>query len=755
MFHKPRLRTIGWSLVGAALACTAAGTASAATAASSTPNVARWLTNATKSGTASASQTVDIAVNLKLSNSAALKAFVASVSSPKSKNYGQYLTSHELSQYAANAADVAAVKTLLETAGMTKVTVGPLGAYITATATVAQLKSTFKVSQDLYAYKGLTLRANKEEPTLPKALVGKVVYIEGLNQTTALRKHFNRSVQREAELVAPSARALSAEAAAVSDAATAGASTSAITPPPVAANLPSPYCNYDYGTGVLTATLSTPADVYGASVPWLNCGYTPGQIRDAYGFKKTKYDGTGITVAIVDAYASPTLLADGQKYATKHNLTPLVFGKNFKLDIPAGIYGVDPSETCGPYGWWGEQSLDLAAVHGSAPGANILYVGSRDCDVSLDVALYNVLYKHAADVVTNSYGYNGEAINPGQQASDDQAFLVAAAQGITVLFSSGDDGDVAAINGVASGAWPATSSYVTGVGGTTLLLGQNGAKSEYGWGTYRAYLTDVAVKSAKSVITSGVAQVTNFGVTYDDFSYYSGAGGGISLLEFQPAYQAGIVPNALATTLNLASGLTEPLPYPQRVSPDIALVADPYTGYLIGESFTIANDKFADAGCTKTSGTTEYCEIGYGGTSLSSPLMAGVAAVLNQKRKETGEPLLGFANPLLYYIGSGSDGVNLTATAINQIVAPKQPTSLLRGYASDLTRLRVITVNSVPFLIVPAPYALEACSYAICEGLNEVFNYTSLSTVYAGTPAGYNDVTGLGVPYLPKLLTEE
>jgi subtilase family serine protease len=505
------------------------------------------------------------------------------------------------------------------------------------------------------------------------------------------------------------------------------------------------------------ATLSTAAGEYGAAIPWLNCGYTPQQIRAAYGLNKVKYTGTGVTVAIIDAYASPTLLADSNRYAANHDLPKLVNGENFSEIIPIGIYDVSPSETCGPYGWWGEESLDMAAVHGSAPGATIVYVGSRDCGTSLDIAFFNTLYNHVADVVTDSWGNNGESIAPGSQASYDQAAMAGAAQGITVLFSSGDDGDLSAPNGVASGSWPATSAYVTGVGGTSLeIMDSSGTKAEYGWGTYRAFLADATVNSAKSVTTSGVTQTSAFGYTFDAYVFYSGSGGGISLLESQPSYQAQVVPGALATTLNLASGFTEPLPYAQRVSPDVAMVADPYTGYLYGETYTIAGNPISDAGCTPISKTEEYCEGSIGGTSLASPLMAGVVAIMNQKRTASGEPLVGFANPLFYSAGSRGNGVNLTSAALNQIVAPAEPVSVLRGYASNPNEVRVVTVNSVPFLITTAPYALQVCGLPICEGLNDVFNYTSLSSASVPpTPRGYNDVTGLGVPYMPKLINEE
>jgi len=275
----------------------------------------------------------------------------------------------------------------------------------------------------------------------------------------------------------------------------------------------------------------------------------------------------------------------------------------------------------------------------------------------------NTVYNHVADVVTNSWGDNGEAIAPGDAAMLDQAMMAGAAQGMTVLFSSGDDGDLSAIKRCGLRLLPATSPWVTGVGGTSLLImDYTGKKAEYGWGTYRAFLNDATVKSAKSVITSGLATTTAF-ADIRRLRVLFGSGRRISLIEPQPAYQASAVPLNLATTLNLASGYTIPLSTPQRVSPDVAMVADPYTGYLYGETFTIAGNKLADSGCTRSPKTQEYCENGEGGTSLASPLMAGVIAVMNEKRNAGGEPLVGFANPLLYSYGSGGNGIDFTASA--------------------------------------------------------------------------------------------
>ena len=278
MIQKSRNRITYCILKCVAVTCLAV-TAHAAGAATVSGNVAGWVAKAAKTGAARSDEAVTIAVHLRLKDPAALKQLVAAVSSPQSKEYGHYLTPDAFAaRFAPAAADVAAVKSLLEHAGMTEVKEGPHGVYVSATATVAQLRTTFNVSQDLYSYSGRTLRANKEEPTVPAALAGKVVYIGGLDESGLLRKPYLRSATL-GKLVAPAVN--TADAVNSPDTAARTGSSPAVTPPPVAANNPSPYCNEQYGAGALVANLSTAADVYGAAIPWLNCGYTPQQIQTA------------------------------------------------------------------------------------------------------------------------------------------------------------------------------------------------------------------------------------------------------------------------------------------------------------------------------------------------------------------------------------------------------------------------------------------------------------------------------------------
>jgi subtilase family serine protease len=133
---------------------------------------------------------------------------------------------------------------------------------------------------------------------------------------------------------------------------------------------------------------------------------------------------------------------------------------------------------------------------------------------------------------------------------------------------------------------------VTAVGGTSLAVGKGDKYLwETGWGTDKANL------SAD-------------GKSWTDFpgGYTSGAGGGTSRTVPQPYYQKGVVP-------------------------DIAAIADPNTGFLVGQTQT-----FPD-------GSQQYSEYRIGGTSLAAPVIAAVQALAQEAR---GGKAIGFANPAIY-----------------------------------------------------------------------------------------------------------
>ena len=702
------------ALAGAAFFAVGLGVAGVATAQERAPH---WATPANHVGAAAEADRVSIVAFLSFRNQQGLKNLIAAQSDPSSAQYGKYLTPDEFhALFSPRAADVKRVQTTLEKLGFHVDATPASGLFVEASGTVAQVKASFAVTQELYSYKGLLLRSNAETPSIPAAIADVVTYVAGLDQRSALRKPNHIRLNETASESAP-ARTTSAAPASVSGSA----------PPPVAAVIPSPVCSTYWGDH--TATLSSAPAPYSQTLPWLVCGYTPQQIRAAYGSDKVSQDGSGVRVGIVDLYASPTIVEDANRYSRKHAL-PRLTQRNFRQIVPAGLFDVPASDPCGPQGWYEEETLDVEAVHSVAPGAAIVFAGDT-CTDPVNSPLYNLIDNHLVDIVTNSYSYNGEFLDPAGlafEAAEDQYFLQAAAEGISLLFSTGDNGDLAAFNGYASGTWDSTSPYVTAVGGTSLaLFDRNGTKKEWGWGNYRAYLGSATVSpDGTSIATTGAVP---------PFSYYAGSGGGPSVFELAPSYQAA-VPYRLAGYTTLADGTEVPLGAAYRVTPDISMVGDPYTGFLVGETNTIAGDPVTDAGCTPLTSTTEYCEVGVGGTSLSSPLFAGVLALANQARFQAHKGPVGLVNPALYAMARGDTSAGAPIVDVNR---PSSPTALLRGYLGNPNRVRVVTINSYPN---PNYVPGDEGQPAVIEGADTSYR----------TTRGYDNVTGLGTPNVPALI---
>jgi subtilase family serine protease len=236
-------------------------------------------------------------------------------------------------------------------------------------------------------------------------------------------------------------------------------------------------------------------------------------------------------------------------------------------------------------------------------------------------------------------------------------FLQGALEGISFTFSSGDDGDEVATTGLKQVAYPASDPYVTGIGGTATAIGAGGQLlGQTGWGT-----------STYSLSTNGTSWV--------DGGYLYGAGGGSSTLFNKPSYQNGVV----------AGGA--------RQVPDVSLDADPQTGMLIGETQTFSDGVY-------------YDEYRIGGTSLASPLFAGMTALSIQKAKHD----VGLLNPTIY-----------TSRAAFTDVTAKFP---------DAGNVRVNYVNS------------ENSDDGLAYIVRTFGNPDSSLTV----KAGYDNVTGIGAP---------
>ena len=547
------------TLAVTAVAAAPAGAASSKKLAGSTPP---WAKSSNAKGAASGSDAVNFRVYLGWRDEAGAEALARAVSDPSSASYRKYLTPAQFRQrFAPSQSDVGDVQSWLRNQGFSVDYTPANNHYVAADGSVSQVESAFAVKLNEYSVDGKTLRAPASELSVPSSLTA-VTAVIGIDES--------------ADLVHPDRVGTDAS--------------------PSAGFRNAPPCSEYWG-----AKLATTLPTYkGAIQPYAPCGATPQQLRGAYGIEGSGYDGSGQTVAVIDAYASPTIAQDVNQYSSRHGL-PTLKGGQLDQVVSPGTYRRPENKKQDPEGWYGEQTLDIEAVHTMAPAAKIVYVGSPNNYRDLDAIMNTVVDKHLAQIVTNSYGYPGEFLPPGFIKPHNDTYMQAAIEGIGLYFSSGDSGDELANLGVASPDWPASSPWVTAVGGTSLgVTAANGYYGETGWGTLRAALA---------------------GTSWGPASFQYGGGGGTSRLFAEPSYQQGVVPASLATRWGPAD----------RVVPDVAMVGDPNTGMLVGQTQT-----FSDG--------VSYDEYRIGGTSLSSPLFAGVMALADQA---AGSPH-GFANPALY-----------------------------------------------------------------------------------------------------------
>ncbi|MEU5704105.1 S53 family peptidase [Streptomyces aurantiacus] len=525
-----------------------------------------WATAGADKGATANGSRVSARVYLAGRDAAGLSAYAEAVSDPSSPSYGKYLGARQAqARFGATRAQVAEVTAWLESAGLT--VTGTNTHYVSVTGEVADAEKAFSTQLHNYAKGEKTYRAPSKAASTPAALNGAVLTVTGLDNAPHKADHADT-----------------------------------LPPPDAVFRNAGPFSSY-YGS----KTATTLPSAYGTKVPYAVKGYTGKQLRAAYGAGKAT--GKGVTVAITDAYASPTIAADAATYAGRHG-DAAYRGGQLRQVLP-GQY--TRTEECGAAGWYGEETLDVEAVHAVAPASDIVYVGAASCyDDDLLDSLGKIVDGRLADIVSNSWGDIEANQTPDLAAAYDQVFQLGAVEGIGFYFSSGDNGDEVANTGTKQVDTPANSAWVTAVGGTSLAVGKGDTYQwETGWGTLKAGLSDD-------------------GKSWTDFpgAYTSGAGGGTSATVKQPFYQRGVVPSSLARA-NTASGSRQAM----RTVPDIAAIADPNTGFLVGQTQT-----FPD-------GTQSYDEYRIGGTSLASPVVAGVQALAQQARG--GHPI-GFANPAIY-----------------------------------------------------------------------------------------------------------
>jgi hypothetical protein len=204
--------------------------------------------------------------------------------------------------------------------------------------------------------------------------------------------------------------------------------------------------------------------------PAVSGGYSVAQITSAYLASNLSFvtslkgsitgNGSGQTIAIVDAYNDPNIVSDVNTFSTKFGL-PKVTNANLKVVSQTGSSSLPASSS----DWDLEISLDVEWAHAIAPAANIVLVEAKSSSLSdLLTAVQYASTKTGASVVSMSWGtdeFRGET-------SYDSYFTT---PGVTFVASSGDSGVT---------SWPSVSSNVLAVGGTTLTVTSSSSGYSYG-----------------------------------------------------------------------------------------------------------------------------------------------------------------------------------------------------------------------------------------------------------------------------------
>jgi subtilase family serine protease len=428
-------------------------------------------------------------------------------------------------------------------------------------------------------------------------------------------------------------------------------------------------------------------------------GFTPDEIKEAYGFDQITFDdgtvlgdGSGVTIAIVVAYDDPNIRSDLQAFNDYFGL------EDSTLTIVNQDGGTDLPEANAE--WATEIALDVEWVHAMAPGADILLVEADSNSLSdLFEAVDYARNAEGVVVVTMSWGCSEFS----SEVNYDSYFTTPEGhEGVTFIAASGDTGSPV--------SYPAISSNVISVGGTSLYVDSSGTySSETGW---------------------------------------SGSGGGISKYEVQPDYQDSLV--------------TQSTTY--RTNPDVSYNANPSTGFAVYNTYetdsswgqwggtsagapqwaaliAIVDQGLALAGESSLDGATETLPMLY---SLPSSDFHDITS-----GSSTGSPKYTAASGYDLVTGRGSPIANLvvadlvgstTTTATTTHFTVTASSSTTAGATFSITVTALDSSNSVTSAYVGTVYftssdtgATLPSNYTFTSADNGVHTFTNVKLVLAGS----------------------
>ncbi|MBV8989756.1 MAG: S8/S53 family peptidase [Solirubrobacterales bacterium] len=507
---------------------------------------------AARIGAAPARQPLDLVLPLK-ANGAALQQFALAVSTPGSPSYGQFQPISALAtRFGAPAAAKQRVVAYLRRAGATGIRIDATGLFADATMSAGLAERVFgtRLAQFRTA-DAARFVAPASTVAIPPALHGLITGVVGLSSRPLAAPRAQRDADHRSQLA---------------------------TQPPTQAG-----SSYFPATGTRS----------GCAAGQATGGFTPNQYLTAYGYDplhSAGITGQGERVALIEVDGFKTSDVDGFAHCFGLHVPPID-------SFPVGVRRRPPPG--------GESTLDLEVLDAAATGLRRIdvYESSATAASTLKALAAPLQDPNSKpQVISASLGlcepFTYQAVGKPGIAAAESALAEAAASGISFLASSGDSGsadctengtpiDKLAVN------YPASSWWVTGVGGTNLVLGATNAIQ------------------AEPVWNDGDAVPGSAG------------GGGGSMIFHRPRYQNGSV-SANA-----------------RAVPDLSMLADVAPGYAVFCS--------ASRDCINSSHSNPWQTVG--GTSAATPLLAGGLALVDETLRLHGRQDLGLVNPLLYKLG--------------------------------------------------------------------------------------------------------
>jgi kumamolisin len=541
-------------LLGALAALASIAPATGATAATP-PTRLGWdiraaIARSTRLGPAASADRMTVQVALKLRDQAALEDLVMRVSAPGSPEYGHYLTNQQFrDRFGPTATTVAATAGYLQAQGLAIVGSAPGSTLVNAEGTVAQVEQAVHTSISRYhdPVADRDYFANDDAPALPPTIASAVQAVHGLD---------NHAVRHRSAA-----------------------------PCPTCANAP----------------------------------YTPAQVRAGYNFTSAPLAGLtggGQSVGLLE-------LATFQQANISH------FDQAYGISPPTPVKMTVPGGSPPTYnGGEVEADLDIEVVQGIAPGATVMVFEAGNFTGALNNAYHCMMDETSlgSDVLTRcpnfatgtspsnstSWGLCEPDQGSGEATTLHNIFAGGAATGHSMFAASGDLGstDGCSHPGLAVDS-PASDPFVTGTGGSKLLLNQadNTWRDETAW-----------------TVLPG-SQL--------------GAGGGLSIFFSRPSWQLG-------------TGVANQFSNGFRQVPDVGLNSDPKTGFSIYTCADSSNANSCDPSATSPPQTGLF---GIGGTSAAAPGWAAFTAIYNQYAASHARPSLGFANPALYDVAACPQGL--------------------------------------------------------------------------------------------------